>query len=367
MKVAKKAPGERLTWMGEELTEECGGTVLVITGEDTKDEIHRRLWGIDTEHRRARSAGRLVILPMIDLGGAYPFIQMGPNQRPVENPLWTSLRNHICTLPDLKLVVIDPMAQFLHDDENKSHIVNAFYQSIIPHVCGAPENGGRGAALLVTHHVRKAGPKPIEDVADMRDAIRGSSAIVGNMRQVVGVWPSGAYKKVMTGMGLAPAPHRLFKAAVVKANNPEAFRDVKYLLRNDDGLLSDVTGKAHAIYNNMDEERRAWLVFAIQRAAEQGFPFTLRGVNRGLFDRRADLPPGVASLSKRDLEALANDCLERHIVERRVKLGYLDVPGGAFVKTTTPEAEAGAWPRARQPDWDRYQFDPETSKIIEMS
>lgn len=363
IKVAKREPGEALAWMGEDLTEECGGTVVVITGEDTRDEMHRRIWSIDPENRRSRRAGAVYILPMIDLGGAFPFVQMGASRQPVVNPRWAALRDHILTLPDLKLVIVDPMAQFMHDDENKADIVNAFYQSIIPHVCGAPESGGRGAALLVAHHVRKEGVKPIDTVEDMRAAIRGSSAIVGNMRQAIGVWPAGAYKKLMTNLGLRPAPRRLFKAAVVKANNPDAFQDVKYLLREESGLLTDVTGRAHAIYASGEEERRAWLVFAIRRAALQGFPFTYRAGGRGLYDRRHDLPPALADLSKHALETLAKDCMDRHLIERHVKRGYFDVPGGTYVLSQAPEPEAGAWPRERQPDWDAHEFDPERSSI----
>src|SRR4029077_10121570 len=64
------------------------GAAVVLTAEDDKDEIHRRLNGLDpTYSRRGRS---LYVVPMISSGGARAIMNDG-FAGPMPTPFWYEL------------------------------------------------------------------------------------------------------------------------------------------------------------------------------------------------------------------------------------------------------------------------------------
>lgn len=355
VKMATRKPGEELTWLGEPLSDDAlGGRAIVLTAEDDENDIWRRLHGL-FPCGRYRSNDRVIILPMIAAGGAFPFVVTGQNRKPIPSNELLGLLEAMQRIPDVRLVIVDPIAPFMHDDENAAHIVNAFYQAVTPAVCKR-----MGAALLFTHHIRKT--EEIESVDDMKGAARGSGAIINNVRQAVGVWRAPHYAKALRLLGEPVKRNKLFRAAVLKSNAPDTFDEIKTLVRREHGAIEDVTFQVKKVFEGQDEEARAWLVFAVKKAAEANRPFSRTDKN-GLFERRHDLPPTLANLPREKLRALADDCLARALISKHSR-GYLDVPGGNY--STQEKAYIDATPWQNKPDWTLFRFDATVSGIAEI-
>ena len=135
----------------------------------------------------------------------------------------------------------------------------------------------------------------------------------------------------MASMSLKPQRGVLFRGGVVKANMPEALREPRTLLRDDAGLLQDVTSRDKKS-RGADAEAQAWMVWAIKRAADARAPFARSGQN-GVFARRMQLPPIFHNMSRdADFAPLLDGLLQhQQIILRPINNGgkghvYLDVP-----------------------------------------
>lgn len=332
LKMAAADQVEGLTWMGQPILPEAhGGTVVLMTGEDDREELDIRWHAIDPTGRLIRAAGdRLIALPLDNLGGAFPLAQAHPHTREVgPSPKWITLfqamRGVVERGGKISAVIIDTLNATLHGEENSAQVIGEYIRAVAP-VCG-----DLGAALIVTHHVRKPGSEPIKTLDDMREAIRGSTALPNAMRLVIGVWAAHDYEKRMAAMALKPQRGVLFRGGVVKANMPEALREPRTLLRDDAGLLQDVTSRDKKS-RGADAEAQAWMVWAIKRAADARAPFARSGQN-GVFARRMQLPPIFHNMSRdADFAPLLDGLLQhQQIILRPINNGgkghvYLDVP-----------------------------------------
>ena len=330
MAAADQIPG--LTWMGQKITPEAhGGTVVLMTGEDDREELDIRWHAIDPTGKLIRAAGdRLIALPLDNMGGAFPLAQAHPHTREVgPSPKWIALFQAMQGVVDrggrVSAVIIDTLNATLHGEENSAQVIGEYIRAVAP-VCG-----DLGAALIVTHHVRKPGAEPIKTLDDMREAIRGSTALPNAMRLVIGVWAAHDWEKRMAAMALRPVRGALFRAGVVKANMPEALKEPRTLLRDDAGLLQDVTSRDKKS-RGADAEARAWMVWAVKRAADMRAPFARSGQN-GVFARRTQLPPVFHSMSRdADFAPLLDGLMHQgQLILRPINNGgkghvYLDVP-----------------------------------------
>jgi hypothetical protein len=73
--------------------------------------------------------------------------------RAVFGQAWSAWLAQLRQVKDLKLVVIDTLNTTLHGEENNATVINEYVQAAAAVICGE-----LGAALIVTHHVRKPGP-----------------------------------------------------------------------------------------------------------------------------------------------------------------------------------------------------------------
>ena len=81
---------------------------MVVTAEDSFDAVHRRLNRIDPTARRLRHPKRLIVLPLPDAGGPRPLIATN-GKALARTPFFDDLKRQLVQLPDLRLVVIDPL------------------------------------------------------------------------------------------------------------------------------------------------------------------------------------------------------------------------------------------------------------------
>lgn len=356
LKVAAWEEGMELEWWGQPIRQ--GGTVVMLTTEDDADELHIRIHDIDPEGLRYRAGDRWIVAPLTNMGGAFT---LGERDRMTGNVVpgarWLQTLDLIRKLPDVKLVIVDTLNTTLHGEENSATVVGEYAKLLQP-VCGEV-----GAALVVTHHIRKTDPNnPIHSPDEMAAAVRGSSALPAAFRAVLGVWHCHDFAKRMKAMGLEPKAKQLWRMGVLKANNPEMIDGVRFLLRAESGLLVDATDRAMAAQKDTGVINRGWMELAVRLAAEAGYPYSIGSKNDagGLFRRRSELPAPLRELGWRAMDGVRDDAVaEARIVMASGKgskvRNLLDVPEGPFAKPG-PGGEAvrpGAMPA---PDWSGWAW-----------
>lgn len=376
LKVATKGEDDTPTWMGMPVMK--GGTAVVITTEDDRDELHLRLEEIDPEGRRFMAGRRLIVMPTTNSGGGFTMVSRQRDGSTAASTDWAELLAQLRMIPDLALVVVDTLNTTLHGSENDSIIINEYLRQLQP-VCGELR-----ASLLLTHHIKKQNNqsggvfRPIASAEDMMNSIRGSSALPSNVRVVLGMWHSHDFSKRMKAMGLEPRPKTLWRFGVLKANNPEMVEGIRYLMRDRTGLMEDVTERAVNATAGQDARQRAWLVAAVKLAALAGCPFKMLTKNSvgGVYARRQDLHP---CLSGRDMGPEKLDALVKRLVDERELVvrtvawvdakrrsrdfPTLDVKGGPYAGKEPPRVDPEATFEA--PDWDaEYRFDPGEGLVV---
>jgi len=302
------------------------GTTVILTAEDDRGTVHRRLAALGPltpEQER-----RLIVVPLPDAGGPLSlFVQTRDGFAATSH--WPDLFAQLCCLPDLRLVVLDPLQAFVAAPINEDPAAGQF-------VCAAlgALAAETGATVLVAHHMRKS-TKPVTGLAEAREAIRGSTALVDGLRWVHAMWPAedAVARSICKELGTDWRPNAIVQGGVVKANGP-ARREVRVLARQATGLLRDVTLRAGRAAR--EDELKAALVAEVARAARDGRPFTHTG-EAGVYKQRQRLPASLRELSRHRLENLAQQALDEGAIVKCVGPGssiakFLDTPDGPFAR-----------------------------------
>ncbi len=309
------------------------GTAVIFTAEDDQGEVHRRLQRLDPEEFRLERPERLIVVPLPNAGGPIPLVVSGKDG-PEITPQFRMVRDQIMRLRDLKLVVFDPLASFIHADVTSDPAAGSFATGLLASL--ATETG---AAVIVAHHMRKPqGNRPIASVEQARDAVRGTSAIVDGVRMVYALWPAPEEHQAFAFKALEEpyARNAVFQGAVVKANGP-ADRAIRTFLRAPTGLLVDATERLREV-RRPEQDLLEALVEAVASAAENGHPFTHTG-GTGLFKQRHRLPVLFHDMARNKIEGLVQDLLNarppvlvKGMAEGSKELKWLDVPAGPFAR-----------------------------------
>lgn len=210
------------------------GTAVILSAEDSKDSIHRRLEAIDPEGRRHQCGDRLIIVPMPNQCG--PQTLIGHDGKSfVLTDAFRALKAELLEIPDLKLLIIDPLQAFVMADVNADPAAGQFMWSAFASLCAET-----GATVIVPHHMRKEGAASIKTADEAREAIRGSTALVDGARLAYALWKASETdaRNMCARLDVDYAPERIAFGAVVKAND-KADRSVQTYVRRDSGLLVD--------------------------------------------------------------------------------------------------------------------------------
>lgn len=256
----------------------------------------------------------------------------------------------------ISAVIIDTLAATLHGEDNKADVVTEYYTEA-GRLCGR-----YGAAVVITHHIRKgSADKPIVTPDDMKAAVRGSTAIMGSSRVVWGLWHAADYARRLKNMHMEAAPGICYRFAILKANNPEMTKDTKTLVRQGSGLLVDVSERLGGIEESAWNKQIAWLEKAIEVAAKARSPFTRTGAH-GVYERREQLPEPLRDLSKRKLWELVDELLRaRRVVQADLRKGgkaALDLPDGVIAK-----GQGYRDPGTLQVEWHQWRYEPVDGQI----
>jgi hypothetical protein len=216
------------------------GAAVILTAEDDAAEVHRRLNGLDPAH--ARRGRPLYVVPMISAGGARAILVDGFNG-PQPTPFWYELRNQLLAIPDLKLVVLDPLSSFVGADINKDNLAGAALMTLLAELAATS-----GAAVMLVHHFAKASAPT--SLSNARTAIRGAGSLVDNGRWALVLWEAehDDADAVLKALGQSQRSNQsgiVYFGGLAKGNAPGA-KILRTLVRGPSGLLEDVTEAVRA-------------------------------------------------------------------------------------------------------------------------
>lgn len=309
------------------------GSVVIFSAEDDMSEIHRRLERLDSQCERLKYKDRLFIVPLPNVSGSLTIIKTVSGKVIETSPEFELITKQLNKIKDLKLIVFDPLASFVHADLNTDPAVGDYLMSLLSDLAGST-----GASIITAHHMRKPkSEKPISTVEQARDAIRGTSALVNGVRCSYAFWSveDAAKPTIFKSIGESVRQNALFYGAIVKANGL-ADRTLRTYLRNEEtGLLEDITERLR-IKNMNEKDSKQHLITAITRAAISGHPFTHTG-STGVYKQRHRLPEEFHSIGRDRMERIVQELLQTRKLVKGMATGskedkWLDIPSGPFAR-----------------------------------
>ncbi|WP_341819959.1 AAA family ATPase [Wolbachia endosymbiont (group A) of Cydia strobilella] len=309
------------------------GSVVIFSAEDDMSEIHRRLERLDSQCERLKYKDRLFIVPLPNVSGSLTIIKSVSGKVIETSPEFELITKQLNKIKNLKLIVFDPLASFVHADLNTDPAVGDYLMSLLSDLAGST-----GASIITAHHMRKPkSEKPISTVEQARDAIRGTSALVNGVRCSYAFWSveDTAKPTIFKSIGESVRQNALFYGAIVKANGL-ADRTLRTYLRNEEtGLLEDITERLR-IKNMNEKDSKQHLMTAITRAAISGHPFTHTG-STGVYKQRHRLPEEFHSIGRDRMERIVQELLQTRKLVKGMATGskedkWLDIPSGPFAR-----------------------------------
>lgn len=289
------------------------GDAIILTAEDDKDEMHRRISRLDPQKYREHYDHKLRILPLPNLGGVFPVMQKIDNSYEM-GAEFARVYEQMLTMTRLKLIVIDPLASFVHADVNADPAAGAAFMGMLAQM--ATETG---ATVMVNHHMAKIkDDKPIKTPEEARNAIRGTSAIVDGVRAAFAVWPVGETvgQQRCKDLNIPYTRNGVFDGAVVKSNGP-ANRDFRHFIRNPNtGLLEDRSQDIIAVKFSQTVRNRLELVFKfIQERELSGHPVTKGGNTDGLHEMVRIAPDDDMTAANLRLMNLSEETFKKDVTK----------------------------------------------------
>lgn len=292
------------------------GAAVLFLAEDDMPEVERRLRSLDPEKYRYLYPERLFILPLPSISGAFAIVEEKP-EGIQESKAFKNIKEQIRQIENLKLIAFDPLASFVRGDITFNSTVAAFLMNSLSQLAA-----DTGASVIITHHLRKTNGE-IAGIDDVREAIRGTSALVNGVRLAYAFWPLPACKQkdFYAGKDKISEHNNLYYGAVVKANS-KVDRTINTYQRNPKtGLLELTQGKGHFVFDTQENENV--LLQDLARLNQQKINLAFSGKD-GIFEKRLLLSYPLKNLSKRNLRAIVSTLLDSGKITKGPK-GYLTV------------------------------------------
>lgn len=307
------------------------GDVVIFTAEDDESEMHRRIERLDEEGLRFDYPNKLHVVPLPNVGGVFPILRdnMGDYS---ETDEFKKIYEQILQLDNLKLIVFDPLASFVHADVNADPAAGAALTGLLARV--ATETG---ASVIVCHHMTKVqGDKIISKPEEARNLIRGTSALVDGVRCAFAIWQldEKTARARCHDLGIEYQRNRCFDGAVVKSNGP-ANRDIRSFVRDTlTGLLQDRTEQIINLNQSNQSQMRKDAMFRwIQDCEANGRALCQRGGADSIIERLtdSDAPAVLQNIS----QYVADQIVRELLSERRIeKYSFTTTGGRKWLGTT---------------------------------
>lgn len=362
--------------------------VIVFTVEDSQADLHRRLDAIDPSgDLRSAAKGCSAIIPVqeqimdgLTLAEKDGKGNFGPSKA------WKAMQGYIEAYLDKcrarngnvdlpLLIIIDTYSATHHSDENSATGTNEWFRA-------AGLLRKFGATLMVTHHVKKADPKmEIRTAADMKGAVRGSSAFMNSLRTVYGIWEMPNGDAVLKEMSREEKGTRLFNAGILKNNTGIDWHDRSDPRYPDPMITLRRLGTGRLIYDDIihqkrieltagkgerleksEKQMRASIIFAVRWYAEESWALSIRNL---VEEKERYLPPKIRDMSKQRVKDMVNSLINegalKEIKIKGVSKGsVLDVPEGNYSIGTVSDRRKDT--PALQ--WSRTNYDEENEEVI---
>ena len=245
------------------------GPVVMVTAEDSRSAIHRRLNQIINPGEHAK-LDDLYVVPLPDAGGTQAYLECvgGVYQM---TAAWEDLCSEIIRVGAV-LGLIDPMQAVVQADVNSDPAAAQCYWSSVSKLCAES-----GASVLTSHHMRKDGN--VDGVASARSAIRGTSALVDGCRWAYALFPvpDDERRRAEKALGESIGPMELVNGAVVKSNEFGMGEMVTYRRDPASGLLIDISDELRdeiAAASKLSIEQIQEIFFEVSRRWDNGDPFS---------------------------------------------------------------------------------------------
>ena len=339
----KIASGKPMTTAFGGLVKEFGN-VVIFTAEDDEAEMHRRIDRLDPFRARLGYAHDLKVVPLPNVGGVFPIMTESHGEFSTSEE-FEKIYEQVLQIQNLKLIVFDPLASFVHADVNADPAAGAALTGLLAKM--ATETG---ASVLLCHHMTKIKEDAVVKTPEQaRNLIRGTSALVDGVRSAFAVWQVDATraKKMCERLGVPFQRNTCYDGAVVKSNGP-AMRNIRHFIRDmNTGLLTDRTEEITAMNTGSALEQKLDAMYQwILDCENNGIALTHMSGNNAVHRRSedADTPEILKGVSKRSLEEYVRNLQDAGRIDKfqltptggRVWLGSVDGPmsRGEYEATT---------------------------------
>mgnify|MGYP003643964616 FL=1 len=283
------------------------GNVVIFTAEDDEAEMHRRVERLDPFEERRNYAHDLKIVSLPNVGGVFAIMNESGGEFGTTEE-FEKIYEQIAQMNNLKLIIFDPLASFVHADVNADPAAGAALTGLLARM--ATETG---ASVLVCHHMTKIKDDAVVKTPEQaRNLIRGTTALVDGVRSSFAIWQvdSARGKKTCERLGVPYQRNSCFDGAVVKSNGP-ASRDIRHFVRdNMTGLLRDRSEEISAMNVGTALEMKLdamcdWII----QCERNGIALTHMSGNNGVHKRSedADAPEILQGIGKQTLEKYVRD------------------------------------------------------------
>jgi RecA-family ATPase len=304
-------------FMGKPILER--GSVVVFTAEDGIDELTTKLNELDPSRRWATNQ-HFHIVPVLELEDELFHIVAEDGRKIGTTSFWDKMRQKLAAIPNLKLVVLDPLASFIGADMSDNKAA-AFTMGRMAKLAAAT-----GAVVMLTHHFSK-GYTPTS-VSTSEDAGLGAVMWKNNSRFQITIWEADEKesRETLKDLGDDRPDHarQVYFSGLSKVNVPASGIRHTLLRNRATGLLEDVTDKLRN--SRPSQEARDQAVFAVLKAKRQTDARFAFGSSKGPLWRvwRPLLTAAKVPLAQREIEGVFDRLVERGLIVETDK-----VSGGA--------------------------------------
>ena len=302
---------------GQPMSEAFGGMIsefgnsIIFTAEDDESEMHRRIERLDYDNNRSSYEHELRIVSLPNVGGVFPILQETHDgyKTSIE---FDKLYEQILQMKDLKLIVFDPLASFVHADVNSDPAAGAALTGLLAQI--ATETG---AAVIMCHHMTKVKEDSVVSTPEQaRNMIRGTSALVDGVRCAFALWQidEATGRRRCQDLGIDYQRNKCFDGAVVKSNGP-ANRNIRHFIRDEfSGLLLDRSDDISRLHSGTNKEIKKNALFSwISDCEREGRAMTQQSGADAILQRMSadtDAPSVLNNCTQRMIDGIVRDLIQ---------------------------------------------------------
>ena len=320
MKVASGLEGENA--FGGKVQE--FGNVVIFTAEDDEGEMHRRIERLDPDGKRFYYEHELRVVSLPNLGGVFPIMQNIHGDYTTSEE-FERIYEQILQINNLKLIIFDPLASFVHADVNADPAAGAALTGLLSQI-----GSETGASVMMCHHMTKVKDDAVISTPEQaRNLIRGTSALVDGVRCAFALWQldEKTAKRQCKELNIEYQRNRCFDGAVVKSNGP-ANRTIRRFVRDMyTGLLLDRTDEIEQLNMGTNRDTRKTSLYEwIARCEREGRALCQQGSADSILNRMtdADSPQALHNLSQRVVDGIVREL----IIDGRINKYSFTTSGG---------------------------------------